>query len=183
MSNSSGTSGVYSKLAQGSSLQGFTHSSIVHSHMNSEDEKVKDMVEGIEENSGWDESEWEEATTHMNREDKMLKMIELMATDMRTSRKEKQKDGYISKAKVVVRIKDSKEGTSIEQFLDSLEIELSQVKIKRKEYKRILISKLSPKTKTICNDLIQSEVATYEDSKHRLLAKTGLSLNEVAMKL
>ena len=51
------------------------------------------------------------------------------------------------------------------------------------EYKCTLISKLSPKTKDSCLDLITSERSTYDEIKARLLEKTGLCLREAEMNL
>ncbi len=56
----------------------------------------------------------------------------------------------------------------------SFEIELAQVKVKRADYKRILISKLSPNAKYACLDLISDPNSTYEDLMERLQEKTGL---------
>ena len=44
-------------------------------------------------------------------------------------------------------------------------VELRQISAKRSEYKSILISKLSPKAKDSCFDLITSEGSTYEEIK------------------
>ena len=79
-----------------------------------------------------------------------------------------------NKARGVEKILPYRDGINISKFLQSPEIELQQISVKMSEYKCILISKLSPKAKDSCLELIISEGLTYEDIEARLLEKTGL---------
>ena len=59
-------------------------------------------------------------------------------------------DKYIA----IKRLHPYKNGTDMREFIQTLEIEFDQARVDPREYKRILISELSPKTKDICVDLI-----------------------------
>ena len=135
----------------------------------SEEESSEEESSG-EESSG-EESSGDESVTDGSKEDKLLKMFELIAMTMKASTKVRKSDRLCSRDKIVDNIKDYKEGTSIQQFIDSLEIELIQAKVRRKDYKWILISKLPPKIKMVCKDLIQSATASYDDIKKQVTFK------------
>ena len=60
----------------------------------------------------------------------------------------------IDKYKAIEIFHPYKDGTDMWEFIQALEIEFDQARVNPREYKRILISKLSPKTKDICIDLI-----------------------------
>ncbi len=77
------------------------------------------------------------------------------------------------KDRMVEKILSYRDGNNVSEFLQSLEIELQQLEVKRPENKRILISKLSLKAKDACLDLITTDTLTYEDIKAKLLQKTG----------
>ena len=166
----SNTSGIVEDLGDREfSLSGHRADSGV---MESDNETVKGMEEGhsseeesSEEESSGEESSGEESSGDVSvadgsKEDKLLKMFELIAMTMKASTKVRKSDRLCSRGRIVDNIKDYKEGTSIRQFIDSLEIELIQAKVRRKDYKWILISKLPPKIKMVCKDLIQSATAS-----------------------
>ena len=179
----SNTSGIIEDLGDREfSLSGHRAGSGV---MESDNETVKGMEEGhsSEEESSEEESSGDKSVADGSKEDKLLKMLELIAMTMKASTKVRKSDRLCSRGRIVDNIKDYKEGTSIQQFIYSLEIELIQAKVRRKDYKWILISKLPPKIKMVCKDLIQSATASYDDIKNRLLLKIGPSLSEVSIKL
>ena len=161
----SNTSGIVEDLGDREfSLSGHRAGSGV---MESDNETVKGMDEGhsSEEESNEEESSGEESSGDVSvadgsKEDKLLKMFELIAMTMKASTKVRKSDRLCSRGRIVDNIKDYKEGTSIRQFIDSLEIELIQAKVRRKDCKWILISKLPPKIKMVCKDLIQSATAS-----------------------
>ena len=85
----------------------------------------------------------------------------------------------LDKYKAIEMFHQYKDGTDMREFIQALEIEFDQARVDPREYKRILISKLSPKTKDICIDLITDSWVGYMSLKGRLLEKSGMSLREV----
>ncbi len=70
--------------------------------------------------------------------------------------------------KTIDKIVPYQDGTEIEHFVQSLEIELTQSKIPIAEWKRVLTSKLSPKLKHLVADIIDNSDLTYGDLKAKL---------------
>ncbi len=89
----------------------------------------------------------------------------------------------LDRYKCIERFPPYKDDSSMKEFLQSLEIEFNLAKVNGSEYKRILISKLSPKAKDICIDLITDNTVGYVGIKDRLLEKTGMCMREAELKL
>ncbi len=53
----------------------------------------------------------------------------------------------------------------------------------RAQYKRILLSKLTPKVREHVVDLVDKEGCTYDSLKRKLLEKVGLSRRDLEIKL
>ncbi len=85
--------------------------------------------------------------------------------------------------KTIDKIVPYQDGTEIEHFVQSLEIELTQSKIPIAEWKRVLTSKLSPKLKHLVADIIDNSDLTYGDLKAKLYRKAGSTTLEVGLKL
>ena len=115
----SNTSGIVEDLGDREfSLSGHRADSGV---MESDNETVKGMDEGhsSEEESSEEESSGEESSGDVSvadgsKEDKLLKMFELIAMTMKASTKVRKSDRLCSRGKIVDNIKDYKEGTSIQ---------------------------------------------------------------------
>ena len=86
------------------------------------------------------------------------------------------------KERQVDKIMGYRDGLEIEVFIGTLEAELSSLGVLRNEWRDILISKLSPKTKSFILDMVEDRSSTYNDL-NRLYCNIGLTCTQAGQKL
>ncbi len=92
-------------------------------------------------------------------------------------------DTLMDKGRMVSNIPSYMDGSEISKYIRGLEADLKDIGVSQRQYKRILLSKLSPKAREQVVDLVDSGECTYELLKRKLLEKVGLSKRDLEIKL
>ena len=83
----------------------------------------------------------------------------------------------------VEQIKPYKDGTDMNMYLEGLDRDLTTIGVDRREWKRILTSKLSIKATGVITDLMSVEDFGYEEVRERLLERTGVNFIQAGVQI
>ncbi len=92
-------------------------------------------------------------------------------------------DTLMDKGRMVDGIPPYKDGAEISKFVMTLETELREIGVSKGQYKRVLLSKLTPKVRERMADVIDESACTYERLKEKLLERIGLSRRDLDIKM